>query len=38
MFLLDLDLPFEEVMADLVFPWGEPAAVDHAPAVFNRAV
>jgi hypothetical protein len=38
MFLLDLDLPFEEVMADLVFPWGDPAAVDQRPAVVNRAV
>jgi hypothetical protein len=26
MFLLELDLAFDEVMADLVFPWEESAA------------
>jgi hypothetical protein len=25
MFLLDLQLPFEEVIADLSYPWAEPA-------------
>ena len=39
MFLPELDLPFDEVMSDLVFPWGEAGAVVPATsAPLNRAV
>ena len=33
MFLLELDLPFDEVMADLHFPWADPLS----GGAFNEA-